>query len=163
MDIDPEARERLAAKMEARALDLGLNWREVALRAGLSYEIVRRLRTSSTSVRPLTLRKVDAGLGWEPGSIERILNGGEPVPLAEDDPAAAGEQLVGLDRFERAVAADPRLTDTEKAAAIQDHRKLIVEKLEELHIDPPPMFLRGGVRHLAGESGNASNDEARGA
>ena len=79
MDIDPEARERLAAQMEARALDLGLTWREIAARARLSYEIVRRLRTSATSIRPLTLRKLDAGLDWESGSAERILNGGKPA------------------------------------------------------------------------------------
>ena len=84
MDIDPGARDRLAARMEARALDLGLTWREVASRGGISYEIVRRLRTSSTSIRPLTLRKVDAGLDWEGGSAERVLNGGEPSPVVPE-------------------------------------------------------------------------------
>jgi hypothetical protein len=80
MDITPEARRRLAGIMDERRLDLGLTWKEVAIRGGLSYEAVRALRTGDEgNPEPLTLRKIDRGLEWMPGSSRRVLyEGGEP-------------------------------------------------------------------------------------
>lgn len=157
MDITPDARNRLAAEMEARRLDLGLSWREVATRAGLSYEMVMKLRTRVTSARPLTLRKADAGLGWEAGSSERVLNGGEPVPATG---SSGEEQLTPLDEFERRVAA-ANLPDGEKLAAIRRHRELAREQLAALGIGDPPEALKRAVRHLAGETAPASDEGQR--
>lgn len=160
MDITPDARDRLAAEMEARRLDLGLSWREVATRAGLSYEMVMKLRTRATSARPLTLRKADTGFGWEPGSSERILNGGEPVPVAE---TPADGELRPLDAFERAVT-DSELSAAEKAAAIRDHREQIARQLEELGIGERPYvppIVRDGIRRLARGGGADDGHEER--
>ena len=148
----PKTYVKLAEAMNARRLELGLRWADVTARGGPSVEQMVLIRRGTVSnIRDLTLAAIAKGLDWPLEHVQQLATG---------DDAGDGE-AEGLDRFERAVVADPRLTDTEKAAAIQDHRKLIVEKLEELHIDPPPMFLRGGVRHLSGES--ASSDEVRGA
>lgn len=81
MDITPEARQRLARYMEERALDLGLTWREVAARADISIETLRLLRTGGDGARPLTMRAVDSALEWTPGSVQKILGGGEPEDL----------------------------------------------------------------------------------
>ena len=36
---------------------------------------------ASATMRAVTLRKIDKGLGWAPGSAERVARGGEPTPL----------------------------------------------------------------------------------
>lgn len=101
MDITPEARQRLAGLMEERRLDLELTWREVALRAGLSYESVRALRAGDEgNPQPLTLRKIDKGLEWRPGSSRRILyEGGDPEDVLSP------EERRTLERYARPVSA----------------------------------------------------------
>lgn len=82
MDITPEARQRLARYLEERALYLGLTWREVAKRADISIETLRLLRAGDDGARPVTLRKVDRGLEWTPGSAARVLyEAGEPEDI----------------------------------------------------------------------------------
>lgn len=73
MEITPEGRSRLDGFMDAQRLELGLTWRQVAARAGISYEVIRGLRTDATGVRPLTLRQLDGALEWVPGSASRVL------------------------------------------------------------------------------------------
>lgn len=97
MDIDPEQRMRLDRLMDARRLDLGLTWREVAAFAGLSYEALREVRNGPGGTRTLTMRKIDRGLRWTPGSMERVLNGGDP----ENDPLTREERDGGEDLVER--------------------------------------------------------------
>jgi len=82
MEITRKARERLDKLMDERRLDLGFTWRYVAVRAGLSYEAIRALRTGSGGIRSLTARKLDRALQWKPGSVERVLRGGNPVMSA---------------------------------------------------------------------------------
>ena len=85
MDISPQARERLEQLMDARRLDLDMNWRDVAQRAGISYEAIRALRSGPGGIRSLTARKIDRALQWKPGSLERILDGGDPELIASPD------------------------------------------------------------------------------
>lgn len=90
MDITRTNRARLDALMDERRLDLGLTWRDVAQRAGISYEAIRSLRTGTTDMRSLTLRKLDKALEWQPGSAARVLTGGDPSPL-DPQPAPRGD------------------------------------------------------------------------
>lgn len=76
MDITPEQRQRLEKRLDARRLDLGLTWREVALRAGVSIEAVRLLRTGPGGIRELTMRKFDKAFEWMPGSLQRFIEDG---------------------------------------------------------------------------------------
>jgi hypothetical protein len=120
MDISPEARSHLDHLMDSRRLDLGLTWREVAVRAGISYEVIRGLRTDATGVRALTLRGIDAALEWEPGSAERILDGGLPVLPADgaEDPGAALERsLARLGLSDEQIKAFARLSPEQKRGA----------------------------------------------
>ena len=107
--ISPEARERLASLMDDRRLELGLRWRDVAEAGGISYEALRDIRNGSGGIRRLTEHAIDTGLQWEPGTVARILAGGDPAPVrgtrstapAPDEPVAdpaadAGDDVTGV-------------------------------------------------------------------
>lgn len=68
--------------MNRRRLDLGMKWRDVAHDGGVSYEAVRSARTGEGVPADLTKRGIERALKWKPGSVDAILNGGEPTPLA---------------------------------------------------------------------------------
>ncbi|MEU5284170.1 helix-turn-helix transcriptional regulator [Streptomyces sp. NPDC020755] len=80
----PEQLSPLDGEMNARRLQLGMAWKEVAAAAGISYETLRAVRQGETSGAPLTLRKLEQALRWAQGSINRVKRGGKPTP----DPAA---------------------------------------------------------------------------
>ena len=92
--IPPEARARLAEKMEERRLELRLTWREVAEAGGISYEVIRNLRNGrGTGIAALTEGGIETGLRWEPGSVQLALEGGEPVPLDDEDDLNATPEM----------------------------------------------------------------------
>lgn len=158
-----EAWERLGRLLEERRGELNPDWANRAqfLRdTGMNKKLIERLELAKPGhYRPATLAAVSVAYGWTGDSIRRILSGGEAVARPE---SIAGEPaLTAEDAFEEAVMA-AMLPYAEKAAAVRRHRDQIREQLARLGIDPPPAFLRGGVRHLGGES-VSSNDEARGA
>lgn len=86
---------RLAEYMDARLDELGLNRASAADAGLLAYPTLLGIGRSAARPRPRTLAKLDQLLSWEPGSAQKVLFGGEPVPLeipateeAEDvDPA----------------------------------------------------------------------------
>ena len=84
--ISPEARERLASRMDDRRLELSLRWRDVAEAGGISYEALRDVRNGTRGIRRLTEHAIEVALKWESGSVQRILDGGEPIP-AGGEPA----------------------------------------------------------------------------
>lgn len=100
MDITPEVRQRLESRMDARRLDLGLTWREVAIRAGVSIEAVRLLRNGPGGVRELTLRKFDKAFEWMPGSLQRFIEGG-----AEPEDILSPAERETLERYAQQVIA----------------------------------------------------------
>lgn len=87
MAITPDQRARLDHLMNLRRLELGITWRDVASRAGLSYEALRRLRTGDGGIRDLTASKISRALEWTSGSVDAVLEGGDPVPAAAAPPA----------------------------------------------------------------------------
>jgi transcriptional regulator with XRE-family HTH domain len=95
MAITQEQRQRLDQVMNTRRLDLGITWRDVASRAGLSYEALRRLRTGDGGIRDLTAAKISRALEWTPGSVDAVLGGGEPAPAAARE-AAEGDATVTI-------------------------------------------------------------------
>jgi hypothetical protein len=80
MTSPDQGRERLAQRMDDRRTELRLNWEDVARDGNLSIRVLNDLRRGATKPRRNTLRGVDVGLQWLPGSAERILDGGEPAP-----------------------------------------------------------------------------------
>jgi len=90
MPITPEQRDRLDRLMNERRLELGLTWREVAARAGRSYEALRLLRTGPGGINELTAVQFARALGWQPRSILDVLSDGSPA--VADDVAVADDR-----------------------------------------------------------------------
>ena len=71
--------KRLAAFVIARRTELGMKERrQFAPLTGISYRTISNLETG-LAVSMSTVGMVENVLGWEPGSAQRILEGGQPV------------------------------------------------------------------------------------
>lgn len=110
--------------MNARRLELGITWADVAKTAGVSYEALRKLRSGPFGPRELTDAKISRALGWKPGSIAAILGGGTPAMAAADtgaEPAAVTVLRQALSAPER-VIMDSDLSDQDKAELVAEYR-----------------------------------------
>lgn len=76
--------QRLNELLDKRRLSLGLRWKDIANRAGVSHHTILQLRKGEP-VADLTTAGVERALQWEPGSIARILQDKPPVPKGEAD------------------------------------------------------------------------------
>lgn len=89
-----DVRKRLADVMNQRRRQLRMQWIDVAERAGMGVQNLLRIRTGQIGISEKAADGIDDALGWEPGSVEKILNGGKPTPLggntAEGKPSGAG-------------------------------------------------------------------------
>jgi hypothetical protein len=123
---------RLAAAMDARRLELGLTWAEVAVRGGPSEGRIRVIRRGDEdNITDLTKAKIAKGLDWDRRYVDELLDG----VIAVRDP------------FEEAIMAATNLTFEEKAASVQRHRQRVrqaaVDHLESLGITPPADSVTG--------------------
>lgn len=63
-------------------------WRtlaEFAEATGLSTSLIDDVENGRrTRFRPSTIAAIEGALRWAPGSIQRILEGGQPVPLPDE-------------------------------------------------------------------------------
>lgn len=76
---------RLDALMDTRRLELGLRWKGVVERAGITHQTLLQLRKGQP-VADLTIARVEQALEWAPGSIAQIAEGGDPIPLPPPSP-----------------------------------------------------------------------------
>lgn len=91
------ARARLATLMDARRRELRLTWDKVATGAGIHRETLRQIRHGTGDLRPLTITGLEDVLSWAHGSIDAIIEGGDPTPLdADDEDTVAGRTLADL-------------------------------------------------------------------
>ena len=82
MEAEDRARRHLSALMNARRADLRLRWDDVAARAEISVAHLRRVRGDQAPLTPFVAAAIEDALKWSRGSIERILQGGEPTGTA---------------------------------------------------------------------------------
>lgn len=83
-------RERLAALIEARQEELGVPWTQVIETSGLGKEGLRKIRRAITrNPRVQHRRGLERALRWALGSVDRVLAGGDPIPLPAADSTAA--------------------------------------------------------------------------
>lgn len=83
VDTDTRDWKRLGHYAQQRREQLGLTQQEVAARGGPSTATLRIIESGvEGSYRVKTLRQLDVGLGWAPGSSSAVLRGLEPT-LAE--------------------------------------------------------------------------------
>lgn len=74
---------RLASAVRARREELDLTQDQVALAGGPSNTKLGQIENGVGAVAAATLRKLDKGLRWKPGSAREVLAGGEPQVLDE--------------------------------------------------------------------------------
>lgn len=88
---------QLDAAMDARRVDLRMTWREVAETAELSLAGLSAIRRGERQPSTLTVRRIEDALQWEHGSIQAVLDGGDPTPVQAEEP----QQYNFLERIER--------------------------------------------------------------
>lgn len=99
---------RLGAAVRAERARLGYRTlADLAARTGLGVRTLSDLeRGARDNYSAETLSAVEAVLGWAPGSVQRILDGGDPTREQDDDLAAVLAAWPQLDaRARRALRA----------------------------------------------------------
>ncbi|MER7874866.1 hypothetical protein ABTY63_15085 [Streptomyces solisilvae] len=124
----PEELARLAAHTERRIADLGLQYAEVARAAGFSDQTLIAIRNSA-KVRPTTHRKLEKALRWAPGSVQAILNGGEPTALNPE--SASPEAAEAQARQDASAETKPRQQQELELAS-----RLLSATVRELGLSP---------------------------
>jgi hypothetical protein len=83
MTVPAEGVERLIHFVDARIAQLSLSKEEVARRGGPSRDTLAKIRDRRDQHTPRvsTLLRLDASLGWKPGSSAVVLHGGQPLSL----------------------------------------------------------------------------------
>lgn len=85
--------DRLDRAMDERRLALGMRWRDLADRTGLSGQALRDIRRGRSVPRDLTARNLEDALSWNHGSIQRVLRGDEPEVAAAAPASGAADGL----------------------------------------------------------------------
>lgn len=93
----PERVSALGEAINRRRLDLDMTWRDVERAASLSYEGLRGIRRGDRNPSALTARHLEDALQWEHGSVEAVLDGGEPTPMSKDN--TLGQRMDRRDRL----------------------------------------------------------------
>lgn len=75
-----EWRLRLGELVESRITELGLEYTEVAQRAGFSVETLSKIRGGRFNIKPVTYSKLERALRWQHGSVSAVRAGGMPLP-----------------------------------------------------------------------------------
>ncbi|WP_328339457.1 helix-turn-helix domain-containing protein [Micromonospora sp. NBC_00421] len=125
-------RERLANLIRTRRLERGLSASKAAQAAGIDRATWSNAETGARRTAEHNYAGIERALGWQPGSIDAILAGGEPT-TEPADPVILDEEI-------HLVRTDPQLTEEmreriialilerrerDKAAALEDTRRMI--------------------------------------
>ncbi|RPK56142.1 hypothetical protein EES43_24180 [Streptomyces sp. ADI96-02] len=117
---------RLAKYVTARRLLLGLAVKRAAELAGVANDTWKRIE-SGGKVRRMNIAKVDAVLGWAPGSAIGVLEGREPILIRE------AKEAPGADISRRPVAdIDRAVRDVIQLATIATASGLTADEIREL-------------------------------
>lgn len=76
--------DRLARAAKARRLELGLARNKTAAEIGISKHTWKRVEEGQP-IRDVLYTKIDAALGWAPGSCILVAEGGDPIPSEPSD------------------------------------------------------------------------------
>lgn len=130
---EPERHKLLDEAMNRRRLDLRINWRQLAEAAGVSYAALRAIRRGDYRPAELTARGLDAALGWAPGSLLSVLDGGEPRLAAIDESAPPSRPHSGgsqVDAIAALLATYPPEVQREIIRRVQEAGGLASESTE---------------------------------
>lgn len=148
--------QRLDTLMDRRRLELGLRWRGVAERSGLTQQTLLQLRKGNP-VSDHTIAAAEAALEWRSGSIAEILHGGDPTPVQDapselpDDEGPWEGTLAGEDPCEPAEQLDWRPGDAGqwyyRISRIQDGQR-VAGIGRRMPLEPTPEVIRERVLPL---------------
>lgn len=123
--------ERLDRALEARRLDLGLSWVQLAAAAGVSDVSLRNFRKGRGTPNALNKRRLEQALQWGPGSWDAVVVGGEPTEASAAAAPAISQQLLELqaerDQLENGLAELDAMGARRTAAY-----KILAEKLADV-------------------------------
>jgi transcriptional regulator with XRE-family HTH domain len=124
--------ERLAGAIDARRLQLGLSWVQLSEASGVSDVTLRNIRRGRSEPNALTAHKIETALGWAPGSVEALYEGGQATPAAqlrEQYPEAYARGYEAAQRLDDGAlsavlrSVDDALLLAELARRLQDRRE----------------------------------------
>ncbi|MCH0538366.1 helix-turn-helix domain-containing protein [Streptomyces sp. MUM 203J] len=120
--------KRLGQLLAEERQALGMTQQQMAARLGVSRQPVYAIEHGGPFKRiTSTMRTYAQLVGWEDGSIEAVLAGGQPVRRQRIGPAAVGEPIAAEERAKsRAVAEDginlpPRIRAESTGGEVLDH------------------------------------------
>jgi hypothetical protein len=105
-----EPHERLTQAMRTRMAELRMKtWRELSVAADISYETVRATRHGENDPSEGTREGLERALQWAHGSVDAILNGGEPATWEDEADRKTAESEGRDPRLEKLAARVERL------------------------------------------------------
>jgi len=122
--------EHLDERMNARRLDLGRNWRQIADAAGVSAEALRAIRRGKYQPSELTQRKMEDALQWAPGSVAAVLAGGEPAATNRGRRSTDTSLAAAIGAEVRAAIGNERVQVNYVARVLQIDRDAARDRLE---------------------------------
>jgi len=169
LNRDPESWKRLGSALRAERQRQGLSREELAAKADVSPRSIQSAESGRVPQgrRPFTLDAIERALDWAVGSVDSVLEGGEPTGRSEESwryepmkavPDPADELDSGdLVRFMVELLRITHLGT--KAGASQDAARAL-ESAAIGFIRSFPDFERGRLEHLAGiQNPNATRDQ----
>lgn len=84
--MDNDVWNRLGQAVKDRRLELGLSVRAAATIAEINRATWGTLEEGDRRLSRHLWKGVEGALAWAPGSVSRILAGGDPTPLPDDHP-----------------------------------------------------------------------------
>lgn len=115
--------------MNERRLELDMQWKQVAAAAKISVESLGAIRRGANRPSDLTARRLDEALKWAPGSVEAVLDGGDPAPVEQRAGRDPGESAAAEKGFDP-LAGLPEDFD-EALAEIARRNKALADWIEE--------------------------------
>lgn len=77
----PPGRRRLVEHLEDHKARHDLTWQEVADSGPIPLQTLRRVRVEASPLSRDTRERLETILGWAPGSVQSVEDGGDPTPL----------------------------------------------------------------------------------
>lgn len=124
----PDQRARLATAIESRRLELGLSARAAATAASIARGTWDSAENGSRRTLKSNYAAIERALKWAPGSIQNILNGGNPTPADPGPITLAATATLSSATSDEAIIRVMNSPDLDDQAKAKIMRLLIAEQ-----------------------------------